>query len=359
LLNRVCAQAGRWFLDSGIQEAGGGVARYYRSDLDRNAAVSTEITGYAISTLLYLHQRSGDPSFLAAALRGGRFLTSTAWDPALRTMPFEYTNGRPCERRAYFFDLGIAARGLLRLWSACRESRFLDAALACAESMARDFSAGCDFHPAILLPSKEPVPRDPHWSRSAGCYQLKAALAWRELAAETGDSSFQTGYDQVLDYALGTQAGFLGCGQDRERLMDRLHPYLYFLEGLLPRAGQPPEAAVLVQGVDTVSTLLRGIAPVFARCDVYAQLLRLRLYAAALGVLRLDERAAAEEASQLASFQVRHFAPRLNHGFSFGRKACGPLPYVNPASTGFAVQALEMWGDYLGGRFQPDCWDLI
>ncbi len=72
--------AGRWFLHSGIQEASGGVARYYRSDLGQNARVSTEITGYAVSTLLFLHERTGDSAYLDAALRAARFLTRVAWD---------------------------------------------------------------------------------------------------------------------------------------------------------------------------------------------------------------------------------------------------------------------------------------
>ena len=44
--------AGTWFLDSGIRFPHGGVARFYRSDLQQNASVSTEITGYAASILL-------------------------------------------------------------------------------------------------------------------------------------------------------------------------------------------------------------------------------------------------------------------------------------------------------------------
>ncbi len=39
---------------SGIQTPDGGVARYYRLDLSRNHAVSTEITGYAASTFVFL-----------------------------------------------------------------------------------------------------------------------------------------------------------------------------------------------------------------------------------------------------------------------------------------------------------------
>src|SRR5271170_1548217 len=86
--------AGRWFLQSGIQEASGGVARYYKSDLRQNAGVSTEITGYTLSILLFLQQRTGDSAYLEAGLRAARFLTRTAWDARLDTFPFEQaTNG--------------------------------------------------------------------------------------------------------------------------------------------------------------------------------------------------------------------------------------------------------------------------
>ena len=60
-------RAGGWFLESGIQEPNGGVARFYRADLGRNRAISTEITGYAASALMYLHSATGDPAYLARA----------------------------------------------------------------------------------------------------------------------------------------------------------------------------------------------------------------------------------------------------------------------------------------------------
>src|SRR5208282_5439673 len=83
--------AGRWFLRSGIQEENGGVARFYRSDTGRNAGVSTEITGYAVSTLLFLHQRTGKTEYLDSGLRAARFLTRVAWDAQLGTFPFEHS----------------------------------------------------------------------------------------------------------------------------------------------------------------------------------------------------------------------------------------------------------------------------
>ena len=100
-------QAGAWFLHSGIQEHSGGVARYYCAEPGANRPVSSEITGYAASAFAYFHQRTGNPEYLAAALRSARFLAGPAWDAAVHTYPFE-----PGSNRAYFFDIGIIARGL-------------------------------------------------------------------------------------------------------------------------------------------------------------------------------------------------------------------------------------------------------
>ena len=97
------------FGDSG---SSGGVARYFRTDAGENARVSTEITGYTLSTLLFLYERTGDSAYLDRALCAARFLTGTAWDAHLQTFPFEYSaNGDQSPECAYFFDCGIIVRG--------------------------------------------------------------------------------------------------------------------------------------------------------------------------------------------------------------------------------------------------------
>jgi hypothetical protein len=106
------SRAGEWFLRSGIQEPNGGVARYYRADLHRNHAVSTEITGYAVSALVYLHSVTNDSRYLDRAVAAARFLTRTAWDRAPGTMPFEMEPAA----FTYFFDCGIVVRGSAAFW---------------------------------------------------------------------------------------------------------------------------------------------------------------------------------------------------------------------------------------------------
>ena len=56
----------------------------------------------------------------------------------------------------------------------------------------------------------------------------------------------------------------------RDVVMDRLHAYAYFLEGLVPVLARRECAAAMASGIERVARLLREIAPVFARSDVYA-----------------------------------------------------------------------------------------
>ena len=342
------SRAGQWFLRSGIQEPAGGVARYFRTDLQRNHPVSTEITGYAVSTLLYLQY----DDCRHAALNAARFLCREAWDG--HALPFE-TGSSGAARFTYFFDCGIVVRGLLAAWRATAESEFLEVATSLGRAMADFAGPDGDYHPILTLPEKQPLPHDAlSWSRSPGCYQLKSALAWAELSEATGDSRLREPYDRALENALRRYGSFLPGHPDRLKVVDRLHAFLYFLEGLLPRAQDKRCAAALCHGIGLIAQHIEQTAPEFERSDVYAQLLRIRLFANWAGVTPLDAEAARREAAILSTFQVVSADARTDGGFYFGRQAGSWLPYVNPVSTAFALQALALWDQYQDGRGPAD-----
>ena len=343
--------AARWFLSSGIQEPEGGVARYHHSDTRRNARVSTEITGYTISALLFLHQRYGDPELLEAAVRAGRFLVDLAWSPSLETFPFEWApSGDQPEPLTYFFDCGIIIRGLLALWRATGDRRYLNVAVATGTSMSRDFRTGDTWHPILSLPEKSPLPWTEQWSRRPGCYQLKAALAWHDLHRVTGDENFERLYSGALTKALSTKDDFLPAATP-DKTMDRLHAYCYFLEALMPAADRLEVRHVIGEGIERVSWHLRDLHEDFSRSDVYAQLLRVRLLASRQSGIALNTAHASEEASALMKFQVQQPDSPHKGGFWFGSKAGKMLPFVNPVSTAFCMQAHEWWQDHLSGAF--------
>jgi hypothetical protein len=327
------ARAGEWFLTSGIQELSGGVARYYRTDLERNAPVSTEITGYTAAALAWLYSLTGDTRYLDRARAAACFLADT-WSTAGGAMPYELTT----PSFSYFFDSGIIVRGLLAVWRITAEPALLDTAAAIGRQMLDDHASSDGFHPILTLPSKQPFARDPlRWSSSTGCYQLKSAMAWLDLARLTSDSSFSAGYDRVLDDSLGSYTSFLPGHPDRLRVMDRLHAFSYFLEGLLPRAAHTRYRTALCNGIGRLTHHLYSIAPEFERSDVYAQLLRVRILADRTGIVALDRAAARQEAARLAEFQAH------DGGWNFGFQSGEWLPYRNPVSTAFAMQALALW----------------
>ncbi len=221
--------------------------------------------------------------------------------------------------------------------------------------MADDFRGPSGYHAVLSLPDKQPLPGDGGWSRGPGCYQLKSAMAW----LESGEERYTRLYETVLSDSLRTHSSFLEAEPERERVMDRLHAYCYFLEGLLPRATRSDCAPVLRAGIARVGELLREIAPAFERSDVCAQLLRLRIYAAALEVAPIDAALAEEEAAKIRSFQFGDPDPRLDGAIAFGRRASGRAPFANPVSTAFSLQALEMWQQHQQGAFRADTLDLI
>jgi len=356
------AEAYGWLLRSGIREAGGGVARYYCADLQQNSPISTEITGYAVSALLHLRSlasggEAGQDSRAGvdAAMQSASYLARTAWSLRDSAFPFE-----PESPHAYFFDTGIVVRGLLAAWKTSGDKEIAERANDGALSLAFDFLGDGVFHPIVSLPEKQPLPYEAgRWSRNPGCYQLKSALAWKERAEAFDGSNLVHMFDDALVNALAGHAGFLPGAKDPHQVMDRLHPYCYFLEGLLSVADHGESQAALKYGIERVAAMLRDISPSFERSDVCAQLLRIRLIAHHLHGLPLDERAAEEEARRVTSYQARSDDTRIDGGFWFGRKGDAIMPFVNPVSTVFSMQALALWQNHCAGQWEFENWQLI
>jgi hypothetical protein len=341
-------RAGRWFLNSGIQEPSGGFARFYRSEISKNLPVSTEISAYAAKALLFLYRTTADVVYLDAARRTARFLVDEAWNESLQIFPYEHPSPSPDSRHlAYFFDCGIIIRCLVAVWQETREDRLLEVATAAAHGMSA-FWTGRDYHAILTLPDKQPLPRTAQWSTTPGCYQTKSALAWWELAAVTGDDRLRRNYLDLIESGMHTCRGFLAGANERLKIMDRLHAYSYFLEALSPLLDRPDCVATYRNVLTEAASYLRELSPQFVRSDVYAQILRARVRAS--HVIPVDTVAAREEADALVEFQSESHDPRFDGGFLFGKR-CGVFsPHVNPVSTTFAIQALEMWRAFGAGE---------
>jgi hypothetical protein len=174
-------------------------------------------------------------------------------------------------------------------------------------------------------------------------------MAWSDLHRVTGEPRFELWYEEALASALQSHNTFLPADTP-DRTMDRLHAYSYFLEAVMPAAGRPEIRAALDEGIARTAGYLRTIAPTFERSDVYAQLLRVRLLADQCGAVPLNRSEAVEEACRIPEFQMEGGDIRCTGGYAFGRRDGVLIPHMNPVSTAFCSQALEMWDDHQTGQ---------
>lgn len=357
-----CYRAGlAWLAHSGIQAESGGLSRYYRADLQQYKNISTEITGYGIQAYLQL-PLPGQTGFLSNALRAGQFLCYDAGDAHAGLFVFEAgPQGTQPSRLVYFFDCGIVIRGLISLWHTTADPMYLERAESCgAMMMSRMSRVDGSFFSVLDLGTGVPSCDPSTWSLDAGVYQLKTGIAFMELAELTSSGLFSTTAEHLLNWALRQHEAFLPGDSDPARVADRLHAYCYFLEGLVPFVEHRFDCALVLQsGITRVELLLDQTRPALERCDVIAQLLRLRLLGDYMGMVELDLSAAGREAEGLLGFQLHTDDRRTNGAFAFGRRGGQLTRHANPVSTIFALQALRMWNDHQNGELRMSWQELI
>ncbi len=261
---------------------------------------------------VYLHALTGDAAYLDRAAAAARFLTRR---PGTAPSP-------PCRlsfRAGLHLFLRLRHRRARPAFGVARHAanpNFCDTAAAMGRHMARDFRAG------RWLPSRPRAARQAarasaialRWSRSPGCYQLKAAMAWWDLAEATGEPRFREPYERVL------------------RMRSAPAPASCPAIPSAPQGDGPPARLPLFPGRPAAARAraallrracrrhrprgcpaLREIAPEFERSDVYAQLLRMRLYADCAGAVPLDRAAAANaKPARLAEFQAATTAASIS-----------------------------------------------
>lgn len=350
-----------WLSHSGIQAVTGGISRYYRGDTGEYKNISTEITAYAIRAYLQL-PLPGHTGLLSNALRAGQFLCYDASDARSALFRFEVPRqAAPTPQPAYFFDCSIIIRGLIALWNATGDRMYLERAERCGAAMLSAMSrVDGSFFPLADVESGIPSAGAGHWSLEPGVYQLKAGLAFLELAELTSAGLFSDTASKLLEWSLRQHEMFLPGETASDRVADRLHAYCYFLEGLLPFVERRFECVLVLQsGFARVHTLLEETRGALERCDVVAQLLRLRLLSDYMGLMELDISAASREAESLPAFQLRTEDRRTNGAFSFGRRDGQLLCHANPASTIFSLQALRMWHEHQKGELRTTWQEII
>ena len=213
-------------------------------------------------------------SYLDGARNTARFLADSAWNPELKTFPFEHPSSF-----AYFFDCGIIVRGLMAVW---RQTARRTAARHRSCRLPLDADR---FRRGLRMPSDHRTSFE-NSDRANGAVVARPRL----LSAQIGTRLFRRcRSDLAIRCCVKHGKQRSACARwtfsrrrtdevTRYGVMDRLHAYCYFLEALTAVLDRPECQSAYATGMAAVERHLREIAPVFVRSDFYAQLIRALIY---------------------------------------------------------------------------------
>ena len=353
----------QWLRDSGIQirsknpATDGGVCSWFDLERESYPFIYAEITGYAVNAFLFQHRVTGDPLYLASAVRAGDWLLKNrcAKTGLVLTRYWLDETKAPYYDQCFFtFDQWVIVYGLACLADISGERKFRDGAVAIANFLlSRTVKNDGIFYPLFDSAQKKSVEFGDKWSRQPGSFHAKALMALAKLAAMTGESVYRDSADQLLRKTLSVQsADGRFVTQDNEG-STHLHPFLYTLEGLASYALSKGQNELLLpvelgarwildrQNQDgSVYCFFNGqnFKP-FVRADILAQTLRISSILMQRGFLAGYSDALDKLRTKLESFQVID-GPQTG-GFMYGQEENGSVhKHVNAWVTMFASQAM-------------------
>ena len=305
-----------------------------------------EITGYYLTFLAFLAETTRTNGLLGPRIRAAASWIGRNWKPGAKPLTRPYLDGRNDRdwRNGFHFsfDLAMMLRGLSAV------AGFLDTAVysSILDSLIFRLHQFVDasglLQPCVALHGGS---RPVRWCAEAGPYQLKAAASILPLSG-TVPAALSTAAQKTVDRWEGFLPDSVSC--------EELHPFLYFVEGLVLLGCQHSDPERLRRAA---AAYCRVFAPAAssdvrwtgdrARSDVIAQTLRLGLILRQFGYLRSPHWGLFLDA--LADRLLAFRGP--TGAIYFRRDALGQLVHANTWSSLFAVQALRLHNASREGSF--------
>jgi hypothetical protein len=224
-----------WIINSGIQSKDGAFHAWYDLEKESYSFLYPETTGYAINLLVRLWRTGRKRLFLNKAIEAGDWLVKVQRkNGAFYCKYYNDASDRVsenCDRSLYAFDAGICLSGLLDLYEATSDVRYLEAAvkagnwLSSLQNSDGSLVAGYNANGDVI--------EDCHWSRTSSCHHLKNTLSLLKLYQMTrrkkylGSAAKLLKWGQKLQVNSGRFTVYPNCDETY------FHANCYAIEGLL------------------------------------------------------------------------------------------------------------------------------
>jgi uncharacterized protein YyaL (SSP411 family) len=348
--------AAQWFLNSGIQSEEGGFFAWHELNNNSFAYLYSEITGYGMTTLLFLDKILKDPHFIDRAKKAASWIIESALHPCGGVKTRCYKDDIAADKRYSFsgenifsFDTGMVLYGMVMLYKATDDKKFLQVSKKMADFLIdktqnKNGSLAPTYNAETATASE---PQD-KWSNQSTGFHAKVSMGLVELFDITKEDFYRRSAIRLCEYALKMQEG---CGRfitDKINRTTHLHPHSYAAEGLLytgaslkikefiESAKNSVEWAFGYINADGINELYEpssGHFNSFQRSDILAQLLRLGL------IFSMDEKRIDDLKDALIRHQYIGNDSKQRGGFLYSMG----LDHINSWCTMFALQALYLY----------------
>ncbi|MBN2067707.1 MAG: hypothetical protein JW744_04525 [Candidatus Diapherotrites archaeon] len=364
------ALAQNWLLHSGIQAKSGAFNSWLDLDSETYPFAYSEITGYALTTLVFLNGE-GKGSHIESASSAAKWLEEEAVTKEGAVKARQYHDANQADKRFSFkegnifsFDCGMVMKGFLSFYNQTGKKSYLAAAKRIASFLDEKMGRKGEMHAVYNLNSRKFLDSSSKWSWQPGAYHAKNAIAYIQLSEATGDKSLLETAKNLCESALKMQepsGRFVTSAKDKST---HLHPHCYAAEGLLyagTKLGEKRFVEAAKKAAEwAISNQAKngGINPFFdgswnsnQRSDVIAQVLR--LYSALNSTGNIEKKYSANAKlleERLVSFQNLQEGQQQG-GFFYGKELDGnPRNSLNSWCTMFALQALSWFENLAGGK---------
>ena len=361
--NKNIELAKSWLLNSGIQNLEGEHKGSFNSWFDIGKKeypyAYSEITGYGITTLLYLYSIKKEYILLERAKLAADWLISKA---------IHNSGGILCRyfyKRAEFmgsfenediflFDSGIVLNGMANLYEITREEKYIEYSKKLADFMIKMQKSDGSFYAIYDAKNQRLMDDGKKWSTQSGAYHNKLAIGLLKLYDLTRDEKYKESAIKVCNYSLvfikedGRVVTFSRTGDSL------FHPHCYAAEGLyvtgryLKNEKYLEHSKKATQYLFNIQKLGGGIPQffkddkliVYERSDILAQSLR-------LGILHsINKKKLDRLAEKILEFQ--NLSEEQKGGFKYGYDDAGnKYEHINSWCTMFALQALILYNQSL------------
>lgn len=340
-----------WLLNSGIQSKEGGFFSWFDLETREYSYLYSEITGYGITTLLFLYQESSEALYLERARLAGDWLITHAMHPCggVRTRLYREDSSAPAAysftaENIFSFDTGMALFGMANLYRLTQDKKYLLSACKMADFLVDTMQAEDGFlYPIYNAKAGNTVTNTEKWSNQHSSFHAKVAMGFVDLYEATQDARYKNAALKLAEFALTCQAEDGRFITDSATRTTHLHPHCYSAEGLLyvgSHVGEPrfiiasrraTEWALGKVGTGGINELYDPNTDsfnAFTRCDVLAQLLRLGLFYSKDKKIEMLHKALSDHQYKSASRQGGGFLYNLS------------TKHLNSWCSMFALQAL-------------------